>query len=408
MRQINATNAAFHAQTVELNNLRSSVLPSSVIVPHSADVLSNNDSVPFLVPTAPEAVAPAPDGHYSTSQAGPSAPGPSSVPSLGPSIPLGQPQPEESDWEEDLDDEEDEEEKGYFLFSLAQKYGLTWAIKGDTPAAQTELGRRSAVTSFDKMLLTPGAGVDLMSYLNNHLQIPDLDALPENFEEMINQAPRRAKPLLTAGYKPIPMARYTTKVAPMASVLDTNLVPPVASFLPKPVFPGPLTVSRFLTLSALEGITALNVLHLLPRSALPEDRLALSDHIAKIFFAIMKKSAETVSTLVRQVRHTQLAGVARATREELVYQPIMGEKLYTDDKKVGLAAQPPGRGRFTPRGARRGWTGASAQPPSQAGFQPPRDYYNNRPAPNRGRARPAPYGGRAQRRGGRGGRRGRR
>ncbi len=192
----------------------------------------------------------------------------------------------------------------------------------------------------------------------------------------------------------------------MASVLDANLAAPVASFLPKPVFPGTLTTSRFLVLASLEGITALNVLHLLPKSALPDDRAALSDHIASIFYAIMRKTAENVGTAVRQVRYNQLGGVPKATREELVYQPIMGECLYTDDKKVGLAAQPPSRGRFVPRGARRGWTGSAPQTPPSGGFQPQRD--NTQVfAPTGRRARPPPYG-RNHHRGGRGGRRGRR
>ncbi len=395
MLQLNTTNAALQAQTVLYNDLR------------LQNVVPNDLRLPNVLPNAPEAVAPAPDGHYSTSPAGPSMPGPSSAPSSGPSIPLGQPQLDQADCQEDLEEEDEEEDQGYFLFALAQKYGLTWAIKGDTPLAQSELGRPSAITSFDKMLLTPGAGIDIMSYLNNHLKVPALDSVPEDFAAMLTQAPRRAKPLTTSGYKPIPMARYTSSVAPMASVLDANLAAPVASFLPKPLFPGSLTTSRFLALAALEGITALNVLHLLPRSALPDDRLALSDHIAKIFYAIMRKSTENVGTMVRQVRHNQLAGVNKATREELVYQPIMGESLYTDDKKVGLAAQPPSRGRFVARGARRGWTGSSTQPPSPAGFQPQREN-PQRFAPARGRGRPPPYGGRHQRRGGRGGRRGRR
>ncbi len=255
------------------------------------------------------------------------------------------------------------------------------------------------------MFLTPGAGIDIMSYINNHLKVPALDAVPEDFEAVLTQAPRRAKPLASTGYKPIPMARYSSSVAPMASLLDANLAAPVASFLPKPIFPGNLTTSRFMVLAALEGVTALNILHLLPKSALPEDRAALSDHIASIFYAIMRKSAENVGTTVRMVRYNQLGGVTKATREELVYQPIMGECLYTDDKKVGLAAQPPSRGRFVPKGARRGWTGPATQTPPSGGFQPQRDNAQVF-APTGRRARP-PYG-RHHHKGGRGGRRGRR
>ncbi len=383
MHQMTATNTALQNQTALYNNLQYNT----------------------ILPNAPEAVAPAPVSRCSSPMAGPSMAGPSSAPSSGPSLPLGQPQLNQADYQEDLEEEE-EEDRGYFLFSLAQKYGLTWAIKGDAPLVQSELGRPSAVTSLDKMLLTPGAGIDIMSYLNNHLKVPALDSVPDDFEAVITQAPRRSKPLTTTGYKPIPMARYTSPVAPMASVLDANLASPVASFLPKPLFPGTLSTSRFLVLASLEGVTALNILHLLPRSALPEDRAALTEHITSIFYAIMRKSAENVGTTVRQVRFNQLGGVPKATREELVYQPIMGECLYTDDKKVGLAAQPPSRGRFVPRGARRGWTGAAPQTPSSGGFQPQRENSQGF-APAGRRARPPSYG-RNHHRGGRGGRRGRR
>ncbi len=115
MQQMTATNAALQNQSALLNHVQyNSVLQD-----------------------APEAVAPAPDSHYSASVAGPSVAGPSS----GPSLPLAQPQPNQADYQEDLEDEE--EDQGYFLFSLAQKYDLTWAIKGDAPLAQSELGRPS-------------------------------------------------------------------------------------------------------------------------------------------------------------------------------------------------------------------------------------------------------------------------
>ncbi len=357
---------------------------------------------------APEAVAPAPVSHYSVAQApashySVSCAGPSNQgPSFEPSIPLGQGPHIPLDLQEDQ--EEEEEDRGYFLFQLAHKYGLAWAIKGEAPPAQSELGRPSAVSSFDKMLLTPGAGIDILSYINNHLKVPALDEVPVDFESVVLNAPRRATPLSASGYKPIPMARYSSVVAPMAALLDVNLAAPVGSFLPKPVFPGNLSTSRFMVLAALEGVTALNILHELPTSALPEDRVALCDHIGSIFYAIMRKSSEHVGTAIRMVRYNQLGGVTKATREELVHQPILGESLYTDDKKVGLAAQPPSRGRYFPRGARRGWTAPAAPTPSPGGFQPQGGHGQSFAHTSR-RSRP-PYT--RPHRGGRGGRRGRR
>ena len=96
-----------------------------------------------------------------------------------------------------------EDERGYFLFQIAKKYNMSWAIKGDTPFIQSELGRPSAVRKLDKMFLTPGAGIDIMSYVNNHLKVPALDTIPEDFRTQVVDAPRRLKPLTSSGFKPI-------------------------------------------------------------------------------------------------------------------------------------------------------------------------------------------------------------
>ncbi len=234
--------------------------------------------------TAPAAVAPAPNVPIVNSFVPPPS---------GPSQPLS-PLTYDFPHGEFQEPQEEEEEQGLFLFQMAQKYDMPWAVKGDTPCPQNELGRPSAIKSEDKMLLTPGAGVDIMTHVNNHLKLPALDVVPENFKSTIEDAPRRFKPLSSSEFKPIPMASYTSEVSEMGSFLDVNMTGPVSSFLPKPNYPTTMIFSRFMVLAALEGITALNILHELPKSASAEDRASLSDHLGGIFYAILKKGAENV------------------------------------------------------------------------------------------------------------------
>ncbi len=260
------------------------------------------------------------------------------------------------------------------------------------------------------MLLTPGAGIDVMTHVNNHLNIPALDVLPENFKATLEEAPRRVKLFSASAYKPIPMADYTTEVSGLGAFLDGNMTGPLSSFLQKPVFPGAMVFSRFMVLAALEGITALNMLHELPKTASEEDRASLSDHIGGIFYAILHKGAENVGSLTRSVRQNQLGALSRAVKDEMIHQPILGDTLYTDDKKVGLAAQPPTkRARFFPR---QGNQGASSTPAAfgspSGGFQPQGSYATQRFAPAGRRSRPYSRPGNRNFRGNRGGRRGRR
>ncbi len=349
--------------------------------------------------TTPVAVAPTPEVSLPLSLA---------TPFSGSTLPLNQlplniPLPIEI--QEEI---EDDEERGYFLFQLAKKYGMSWAIKGDTPFAQSELGRPSAVRKFDKMFLTPGAGIDIISYVNNHLKVPALDAIPDDFKSLVVDAPRRIKPLSASGFKPIPISRYTSDISAMASFLDDNMASPIGSFLPKPYFPAALTTSKFMVLSALEGITALNVLNELPASTTKEDRDSLSDHLGGILYAILRKASENLGTGIRAVRQTQLVGVNQATRDEMVNQPILSETLYTDDKKVGLASQPQtNRARFfNRRGARGGSNPPAALGSPPGGFQPQGGNFTQPIARTGGRTRtPSP---RHSYRGGRGARRGRR
>ncbi len=350
--------------------------------------------------TAPAAVAPVPTISNPVSMAPPPS---------GPSQVLSPP-------DFDLTNEpfqelqEEEEEKGLFLFQLAQKYNMPWAVKGDTPCPQSELGRPSAIKSEDKMMLTPGAGIDVMTHVNNHLHVPALDVLPENFKLLLEEAPRRIKLFSSSEYKPIPMAGYTTEVSGLGAFLDGNMSGPLSSFLQKPFFPGPMNFSRFMVLAALEGITALNMLHELPRAASDEDRASLSDHIGGILYAILHKGAENIGAITRAVRLTQLGSLSRAIKDELVNQPILGSTLYTDDKKVGLAAQPPPkRARFFHKQGNQGAPSTSAAfGSSSGGFQPQGSYSTQRFAPAGRRSRPFSRPGNRNFRGNRGGRRGRR
>ncbi len=342
---------------------------------------------------APVPVAPTSDGPLSFS--------PESLPSTSP-IPPNNPPPEVFQ-----EGEEEDNESGYFLFTMARKYNMAWAIKGDTPFTSSELGRPSAIRKSDKMFLAPGAGIDVISYVNSHLQLPALNALPPDFRSLVVGAPRRRKPLSFSGFKPLPISKYTSEISSMASFLDEPLAGPVGSFLTKPQFPPSLISSRFMILAALEGITTLNVLHDLPDTADQEDRRSLSDHLGGIFYAILRKTSENFGNTVRSVRFNHLKGVARATQDELVNQPILEDTLYSDDKPVGLAAQPPRRPKFfAQRGTRGGWTPPAALGSPPGSLQPQRGHSAQSFGRKGGRARPPPS--RLSYRGGRGGRRGRR
>ncbi len=345
--------------------------------------------------TTPVTVAPTPEGPLSFSLDTPFA-------STSP-LPPNAPPPEAV--QEGI---EDEDESGYFLFQIARKYNMAWAMKGDTPFAQSELGRPSAIRKLDKMFLAPGAGIDVISYVNSHLQVPALDTIPVDFRSLLVGAPRRRKPLSFSGFKPLPISKYTSEISSMASFLDEPMAGPIGSFLSKPQFPTGLNSSRFMILSALEGITALNVLHELPETATKEDREALSDHLGGIFYAILRKTSETFGNTIRSVRLTHLGGVTRATQDELVNQPILDDTLYTDDKKVGLAAQPPSKRPkfFNRKGTRGGWNPPAALGSPPGGFQPQGGHSTQSFGHKGGRSRPP--SSRQGYRGGRGGRRGRR
>ncbi len=233
---------------------------------------------------------------------------------------------------------------------------MPWALKGDAPFSQSELGRPSAVRSVDKMCIPPGAGIDILTYVNSHLKVPALDAIPDDLRTQLVDAPRRPKPLYSSGYKPLPMSRYTSEISTLASFLDETMLGPLGSSLPAPYFPKEVQTSKVTILSALEGITALNVLNELPKSATKEDRDSLSDHLGSILFAILRSSAANLGAGVRAVRQAQLGGVNQVLRDELIHQPILADTLYYDDKKLSLAQPPPKKTKFfNYRGTRGAW-----------------------------------------------------
>ena len=115
----------------------------------------------------------------------------------------------------------------------------------------------------------------------------------------------------------------------MAAFLDTNPAPPEATSLPAPVFPTTLAFARYSTLSAVEVISAVQILAALPESA-REEQMQVMTHIARLAFASLNRSAEAVGSGLRAVRQTHLAGESQSTRDALVHQPILYGQLYTD------------------------------------------------------------------------------
>ncbi len=263
----------------------------------------------------------------------------------------------------------------FLLYQIAEQYGLEGAVPG-TPYPHTgELGRPSTSQEPDRLLLSQGAAVDLMASVNSHLYIPPLDAIPPDYQEVIASSRRRGQPLSSSGFKPIPMHRYSTGVSGLAAFLDNNPAPPVATNLPAPIFPPSLEFARYSTLSAVEGISAINILATLPEPA-REARMKVMTHIARIFFASLNRSAEAVGSDLRAVRQAQLAGESQATRDELVHQPILSDQLYTDPSKIGT---PVNDGPASPTEA---FSSSSRRPSEVARIQPSPAYPYLTPSPS--------------------------
>ncbi len=223
----------------------------------------------------------------------------------------------------------------FLLYRIAKKYGLEWAIPGQTSPHTGELGRPPATQKPDQILLSQGAAVDILSSVNNHLQIPPFNSVPPDFQEIISSSRRRTQPLSSSGFQPIPMSRYSSEVSELASFLDVTPAAPGTPNFPTPVFPKAVGFSQYNVLSALEGITAVNILNALPESA-SEARSKVHAHLASLFFASLKRSSEALGSDLRAVRQTHLAGADQATRDELVHQPILSDGLYTDVSKLSI------------------------------------------------------------------------
>ena len=147
----------------------------------------------------------------------------------------------------------------FLLYRIAKQYGLEWAIPGQTSPHKGELGRPPMAQKPDQLLLSQGAAIDILSSVNNHLNIPPFNSVPPDLREIISTSRRRAQPLSSSGLQPIPMSRYSSEVSELASFLDVNPAAPVAPNFPTPVFPKAVGFSQYHVLSALEGITAVNI-----------------------------------------------------------------------------------------------------------------------------------------------------
>ncbi len=59
----------------------------------------------------------------------------------------------------------------FLLFQIAKKYNLEWAISGQASTETGELGRPPTTAQPDQFLFSQGAAVDILSSVNNHLNI---------------------------------------------------------------------------------------------------------------------------------------------------------------------------------------------------------------------------------------------
>ncbi len=223
----------------------------------------------------------------------------------------------------------------YFLFRVAKKHGLAWAIKGQASPSTGELGRPPIAHTPDKIRLSPGAAVDLLASVNNHLNVPPSNSVPSGFGAIIASSSRRAQPHVSSGFQPIPMSRYSSEVSELASFLDRTPTAQGTPNFPSPVFPKTVKVLQHNALSSIEGITAVNILNDLPETA-AEDRARLHGHIASLFFACLRRASEGLGSELRAVRHTHLAGADQSTREAMVNQPILSDRLYTDVSSLSI------------------------------------------------------------------------
>ncbi len=236
----------------------------------------------------------------------------------------------------------------FFLFKMAKKHRLKWAIEGKESSSEGELGRPPVASTPDQFHLSQGAACDLLTSVNNHLNIPPGNSVPSGYEQVLASSSRRAQPRLSSGLEPIPMSRYASEASGLSSFLDVTPAAPGTGDLPPPVYSSALKGYQRNSLSAFEGITAANVLRDMPSAELADpaelaDQNLVIDHICSLFFSILRCSGEGVGSELRATRQNQLAGADQAIREEMVNQPIVSDRLYSDTSMLDAAmvVQPP-------------------------------------------------------------------
>ncbi len=219
--------------------------------------------------------------------------------------------------------------KQHLLFEVAKKYGMSWAIDERQSSTVGELGRHPVAHSSSRVVLSQGASVDIMSSLNNHLQVPQGNSVPSGYGALISSSSRRAKPFEPVRYQPIPMSEYSSDITELASILDKVPAAPRTSQLPPPVFTEAIQRFQYASLISAQGIAAIQILDNIPESV-RVDRRRIHALIARLFHAGLGNATSGVGSEVRATRHTQLAGLETTARDALVHQPILGDGLYSD------------------------------------------------------------------------------
>ncbi len=324
-----------------------------------------------------------------------------------PTMPGQEEQSEESDDMVEWD-------KGLFLFNIAKKYGLDWAVPGGptVTTVRAESARSGNIEVKDKVRLPEGTMYDLLKHLNIHLVVPHADEIVAETAQVFQDAPKRIKTVPFIGLKPIPMSSYGGYASEALTFLDKQFLMPSIPRLPPAVYPKSTSSNKNMIMTSIEAITALNILRDLPEQVDNEDYFKLLDHVTRLVISVMKKSAETLNYEIRETRSRQLTSVDSSIRNDLVNQPLFGDTLYTDYKKLLVlpAKQYGSRGQFRhPRSSRVGRTSrAPASSPARYSAPTPSTSgsgWGAPPAPVEWA--PAPYRGRGPRRARRG-RRGRR
>ncbi len=248
---------------------------------------------------------------------------------------------------------------------------------------------------------------DLLKHLNAHLNVPHANAIAPDTKQVLQEAPKKIRSVPFLGIRPISMSSYSGNASEALAFLDKQFLTPSVPSLPPVVYPKSAVSSRNSMMTAIEIVTALNILRDLPEEVENVDYFKVLDHITSLVISSMKKTAESYNSDVLEARSRHLAGVDPATRIELVNQPLFGDTLYTDYKKLLVLPIRPNatrgqfrhfrasRGGHSPRGASWSPSRSSAEVPSTStsgwGAPPaPVDSWN--PVSCRGRPPRRPWG----------------